>query len=304
MRNLLAVVVLVALTVGIAPVCAEEPPVPDSTPVYKKIGDVELKLHVFNPEGHKPTDTRPAIVFFHGGGWQHGDPNHFYERCEYLAQRGMVAMSAQYRVVNVHGIQPRECVQDARSAMRWVRGHAKELGIDPKKIAAGGASAGGQMAAAAAFKDGLDEPGEDTEVSSRPDALVLFAAPLDTGPDGFAYRWVRKYWQQFSPIHNIDKDTPPTLLLFGTEDGITSVETIRSYEKKMAEADVRCDVRLYEGQPHRFHVRHINERLFVETLIETDRFLASLGYLEGEPTLEPLPEPKEAEPETIPETKE
>ncbi len=62
--------------------------------VYRTIDKIDLQIHVFEPKGHKPADRRPAIVFFFGGGWVGGSPSQFYPHCEYLASRGMVAMSA------------------------------------------------------------------------------------------------------------------------------------------------------------------------------------------------------------------
>lgn len=77
-------------------VYAAENTAPDKKLTYKKTGEIELKLHVFNPEGHKASNRRPAIVFFFGGGWTGGSPSKFYQHCKYLASRGMVAMSAEY----------------------------------------------------------------------------------------------------------------------------------------------------------------------------------------------------------------
>src|SRR5210317_2600573 len=123
---------------------------PDKAVVYKKVGQVELNIHVFNPPDYAASDKRPAIVFFFGGGWNGGSPSQFYPHCAYLASRGMVAMSAEYRVKTRHGTSPRECVKDGKSALRWIRIHADDLGIDPNKLAAGGGSAGGHVAAATA----------------------------------------------------------------------------------------------------------------------------------------------------------
>ncbi len=113
---------------------------------FKTIGDVKLKLFVFEPEEHKSTDSRPAIVFFFGGGWNQGSPQQFYPHCKYLAARGMVAISAEYRVRSRHGITPFECVTDGKSAVRWIRANADKLGIDADSIATGGGSAGGHWA--------------------------------------------------------------------------------------------------------------------------------------------------------------
>ena len=71
---------------------------PDTQWVYKIVNDTKLKLHVFTPEGYRSSDKRPAVIFFFGGGWNSGSPGQHYSQCAHLASRGMVAMSAEYRV--------------------------------------------------------------------------------------------------------------------------------------------------------------------------------------------------------------
>jgi acetyl esterase/lipase len=261
-------------------------PQPDVTPVYKTIGDVSLRLHIFSPAGHTPADCRPGIVFFFGGGWAYGAPSQFYRHSAYLASRGMLAMVAEYRVRDKHGTPPSACVEDAKSAIRWLRRHADELGLDPDRLAARGVSAGGQMAAATGLVDVFNAPGEDTSVSARPDALVLFNPAFDNGPDGFAHDRVIEYWQDFSPLHNIHPGAPPTAIFVGTEDHILPVPTAERYRDLMQQAGARCDLHLYEGQKHSFfnYGTGINP-YFYQTLTSADRFLTSLGYLDGEPTL-------------------
>ena len=184
---------------------------PDKTVVYKRVGDTELKLHVFLPEGHKLTDKRPGIVFFFGGGWVSGTPSQFYPHCRHLALRGMVAMSAEYRVKSRNKTTPKECVMDGKSAVRWIRANAAKWGVDPGKLAAGGGSAGGHVAAATGNVEGFEEEGEDATVSSRPDALVLFNPVYDNGPKGYGHGRVKEYWKQISPMHNLGKNSPPTM---------------------------------------------------------------------------------------------
>jgi acetyl esterase len=253
-------------------------PRPDTIVPYKLVGETELTLHVFTPPGHTVDTPRPAIVFFFGGGWQRGAPTQFYRQSAYLAERGMVAICADYRTRDRHGTEPDASTRDGKSAMRWVRAHAAELGIDPSRIAAGGGSAGGHLAAAAAMLEGFNEAGEDTAISSRPDALVLFNPVLDTGPTGVGYERVKDYWRAFSPLHNIRPGLPPTLIMLGTEDRLIPVATAEDFSARMVAAGVRCEVALYAGQPHGF----FNEAKYAETLAAMDRFLVSLGYLEVE----------------------
>ena len=88
---------------------------------YKQVGGTKLFLHAFNPKGHKASDRLPAIVFFFGGGWNGGTPKQFEPHCAYLASRGMVAITAEYRVKSRNKTTPFECVKDGKSAIRWVR---------------------------------------------------------------------------------------------------------------------------------------------------------------------------------------
>lgn len=256
-------------------------PAPDKIVEYKTVGDVKLTLHVFNPPRHQATDKTPAIVFFFGGGWIGGTPQQFYNQSEYLASRGMVAICADYRTKTKHKTSPQECVKDGKSAVRWIRSHAADLGIDPNRLAAGGGSAGGHVAAATGALAGFNEEGEDTSVSARPDALVLFNPVFDNSENGYGYDRVKDYWKEISPMHNIDQDTPPTIVLLGTKDDLIPVATAEEYKKRMETAGVRCDLRFYEDQLHGF----FNKAKYSETVIEADKFLVSLGYLGGEPTL-------------------
>ncbi len=264
--------------------------IPDDRLVYKQVNGAELALFLFRPKPAPVGSPRPGILFFFGGGWQGGSPSQFFPHCAYLASRGMVAMSAEYRVSSVHGTTPFESVADAKSALRWVRRHAEQLGLDPNRLAAGGGSAGGHLAAAAALLRSFDEPGEDVTVSCRPDALVLFNPALDNGPGGAGYARVQSRWREFSPHHNVALGAPPAALFLGTEDKVIPVATALEFQRRMADAGALCEVWLYEGCSHGFfNYRGGTNPWFGATLYDADRFLASLKFLEGPPAF-PRPE--------------
>ena len=253
---------------------------PDAQWLYKTVNDTELNLHVYTPEGHHTSDKRPAVIFFFGGGWNNGSPGQHYSQCAHLASRGMVAMSAEYRVKSRNQTTPKECVEDGKSAIRWVRAHATELGIDPNRIAAGGASAGGHVAAAAGTVDSFDATSEDLSVSSRPDALVLFNPVFDNGPGGFGHFSVKAYWQDISPIHNISPSAPPTIVFLGTEDEYIGAEVAVRYKEFMDQSGVRCDLHLYPEQAHGFFNPDRKNGYFEKTLETMDEFLTSLDFLD------------------------
>ena len=91
----------------------------------------------------------------------------------------MVAICAEYRIKSKHGTTPFECVDDGKSAVRWIREHADDLGIDPNKIVAAGGSAGGHVAACTAVINGYETNSENMDISSKPNALVLFNPVID-----------------------------------------------------------------------------------------------------------------------------
>ncbi|MCB1229290.1 MAG: alpha/beta hydrolase [Verrucomicrobiae bacterium] len=253
--------------------------------VYKQASGDDLYLYIFEPEGHDPSkDQRPAIVFFFGGGWNGGAVTQFEQHSRYLAERGMVAICADYRVKSRQDTTPRECVADGKSAIRWVRANAKRLGIDPDRIAAGGGSAGGHVAATTGICDGLDDPADEhPEVSSKADALVLFNPVYDNGPKGYGHDRAKEWFPAISPAHNISKDDPPTIVFLGTKDSLVPVATGEKFRDDLKAAGVKTELHLYEGKPHGF----FNEgkggtEVFFDTIRKMDAFLVDLGYLSGE----------------------
>lgn len=261
--------------------------------VYKQVGEVELALHIIVPAEAKTEEKRPAALFFFGGGWSGGTPEQFAPQGRYLASRGMIAILAEYRVAKTHKTTPFECVKDAKSAMRWVRARADQMGIDPKRIAAGGGSAGGHLAAALATVSAFDEESDDVSVSAIPNALLLFNPVYDNGPDGFGHKRVKDRWKEFSPMHNIRKGMPPTVVFLGMKDSLVPVKTAKAFQEKMREVGSRSELHLYEDQPHGFFNERSSPEHYYLTVRSMDEFLGSLGYLEGKPTLT-RPKPKKA----------
>jgi acetyl esterase/lipase len=269
---------------------------------YKTLGDTKLNLYIYEPEDLKPGDKRPAIVFFFGGGWQSGSPRQFMPQCKYLASRGMVAIAADYRVASRHNVKAIDCVRDAKSAIRFVRKNARRLGVDPDRIAAGGGSAGGHLAAATGTIEGFDEPDEDLNVSSRPNAMLLFNPAVVLAPvegvelneerlAGLAER-MGTAPRELSPYHHVAKGVPPTAIFHGLADKTVPHSTVVAFAKAMQDAGNTCKLFSYENQGHGFfNYGRGRNVMFTATLKQADRFLAGLGYLQGEPTLEdPAPD--------------
>jgi len=273
----LAAALLLALLVCL-PAAADA----DREAVYKKTPQGDLSLSIHLPPDWKATDSRPAIVFFFGGGWNKGRVTQFESQATYLATRGMVAARADYRVKSRHGVSPDACVEDAKSAVRWLRGHAGELGIDPKRIVASGGSAGGHLAACTLLTPGLEAKGEDTSISSRPSALVLYNPALDLRNLGrFTGNLDAKVVEAISPVAHVTKGLPPTIMYYGTDDRLLAQG--RAMLKEMKAHGNRVELYTAEGQGHGFFNR---PPWLPVTTRQTDRFLTSIGYLKGEPTVE------------------
>ena len=274
MRNEIAALgLMVGLFAGAA--AGEEPTTREF--VYKEPASGPLKLTVTYPPGWKATDSRPGIVFFFGGAWTNGNVRQFEEQAAHLASRGMVAARADYRVKSRQGVKPDACVEDARSAMRWFRAHAKELGVDPDRIVAAGGSAGGHIAACTAFTTGLDAAGEDLKVSPKPNAMVLFNPVLRfSGSPQLMSRIGddAKLGEAISPNLHVGKDAPPALILFGTEDRLKPMGD--EYVARAKAAGARAEMFTAEGVGHSFFNRAPWK---ARTTARMDEFLTSLGYL-------------------------
>ena len=246
--------------------------------VYKKVADRELRLHIFNPEGWQASDRRACFITIHGGGWTGGEPKRMYPFADHYAKLGLVGVSVQYRLYKPKSeTTVFDCVKDARSAVRYARAHAGELGIDPQKIIVSGGSAGGHLAAATAIFDGVDEAGEDTKISSVPNALVLLFPVIDTSTEGYGNAKIGERWKELSPAHNVRAGLPPTITFHGTGDTTCPFKGAQIFHDAMVKAGNRSELVVNEGGAHGYLMR--TQPLFDECLAKTDAFLGSLSLL-------------------------
>lgn len=252
---------------------------PSQIVTYKKTDKSDLKLDIFNPKDHKPSDKKPAIIFFFGGGWVGGSTKQFHPHAGNFASQGYVAICADYRT----SISPFICVEDGKSAIRWIRAHADELGINPGQIIAAGGSAGGHVAACSATIDGFDL-GENLNKSSKPNALILFNPVIDTTEKGFGLKAVgEKRKTEISPCHHVKKGIVPTLIFHGTADTTVPFENVERFTKLMKDAGNQCTLIPYENQGHGFFNSTLfkpgnDPKIFQSTLEHSHQFLIKLGF--------------------------
>jgi acetyl esterase/lipase len=211
----------------------------------------------------------------------------------------MVSIAIEYRLISKESTEPPVvCIQDAQSAMRWVRGHAAGLGIDPARIAAGGGSAGAHLSAFTGLLSGFDDPADDRGISPKPQALILFNPVIDNGPGGFGNAAMKARYLEFSPFHHVSPAAPPTLIMGGDADKLVSVAMLKEFAAKMNASGVRCDLHIYPGGVHGFYRTDEPGRpYYSQTLLEIDKFLASLGWLGGPPAAA-IPAPAATRPGT------
>ncbi len=269
---------LLLAILGISPVFSQE------EVLYKEIDTIQLFLEVYYPDSFDSTKDYPAMVFFFGGGWIGGSRKHFLNHSKYFAKRGLVCFLADYRTKNQHITTPFESLKDAKSTIRFIRSNSIKFNIDPDKVIAAGGSAGGHLAAATALIEGYNENSDDLSISSKPNALVLFNPIIDNGPGGYGYERIGIEYKDFSPLHNLKPGVPPTIIFLGTEDDLIPVETVEYYKVVIEKVGGRCDLKFYEGEGHGFF-NYKNFDLYKNTVLETDSFLQSLGYLKSKPEI-------------------
>lgn len=254
---------------------------PNSKVTYKEIDERKLQLHVFKPKGRDKHKALPAFIAFHGGGWAGGEPRRFYPIVSQMASHGLVGISVEYRLMK-SGLPTTvfDCVKDARSAIRYIRKHANELGVDPSKIIVSGGSAGGHLAVATALFDEQNEASDDWSVSPKPNALVLYYPVIDTSPEGYGNKTIGEHWKMLSPLHQVKQGMPPTIVFHGTADTVCPFAGVLAFEQAMRKANNSCIV--YSGNKGIHGYMMFEEDYFIESMNRTLNFLTSLGYIQHE----------------------
>jgi len=270
--------------------------------VYKKRNSIELELLVVRPPDWDASDRMPALVWIHGGGWRGGHPEMFLPHAEYFSRRGAVAISIAYRLIEPEPAKDGEvtvetCLEDCKSAIRYIREHAGELGIDPTRIAAIGDSAGGHLAASTAMVADCDNPHEDASISSAPDAVVNLNGVTDlticfpnipirydqvTGDE--AQRYLNRYQQArcLSPVFQVRAGLPPMLHLHGLLDRtVEPHQSIRLHEALLASGN-RSELVLYPDTKHAFILYDYTatDAEIERAILDIDQFFIRLGWLE------------------------
>jgi acetyl esterase len=280
-----------ALAISVSlPTAHAQAPVPDATPTiwtYKTVDGIALKAHVFGPASQGVT-TRSTLVFFHGGGWNAGSPEWAYARAQRYAAKGLTAIAIQYRLSDFKSITPLDAMADTRDAIRWIRTHAQELRVDPRKIAVHGWSAGGHLGISAM----LFEDVRTDAVSAAPDALVLLSPAVSVSSSGYLRSLLlgRAANAAISPTDHVRGGMPPMIIFSGEQDLVTPNAAAGRFCDAVKRAGGRCELHVYPGVGHLLTRKLDRESqemgpfdpdpaTIADTLEKADAFLASLGFL-------------------------
>jgi pectinesterase len=197
--------------------------------LYKTVGDRELHLDIFLPAPSRRS-IRQGLVLVHGGGWRAGDKSEFYAMANLLAQRGYAVFVPEFRL-SPEAPYPAGLV-DVNDAIAWVKTQAGTYGVDRDRIALGGSSSGGQMAALLAYTANKALFKTHAEVDTHVNALIDldgvldFTAPLAlqfenaAGDASVAALWlggsaerVPDKWREASAASHVGAHSPPTLII-------------------------------------------------------------------------------------------
>ena len=244
-----------------------------------------------------PQDSRrprPAALYVHGGGWQTGSRGGggFLDRLRpALLSRGFVVASIDYRLAPRYKWPAQ--IEDVKCAVRYLRANATVYGVDPNRIGAWGASAGGHLVSllgTAEASAGFDR-GEYAAESSRVEAVVDMYGPADLtsadwGPEatptirevfGAAPAAANDVLARASPVTYISAADPPFLILQGDADTTVPPSQSRELAQRLEAAGVSATLVLVRGGPHGLEAQ--NEQPSADQLVQmtADFFVSTLG---------------------------
>ncbi|HVB96820.1 MAG TPA: alpha/beta hydrolase, partial [Chloroflexota bacterium] len=242
---------------------------------------VALKLQLFlpKPSVRKSNTSTLGVVWVHGGGWRNAaqEGRVLWRQAAHFAARGVPGINITYRFTPTYRFPAQ--LEDVQAGVRWVRSHANELGIDPERIAAVGESAGGHLAALLGTTDAIH-----AGISSRVQAVVAIYGVFDfftlnTERGGGAKEALLgddpDLMRQASPYYRADRQTPPTLLIHGTDDQTVPFAQSVRYQQRLQELGVRVALIPGPGGDH----GHIHRPPFYYSSLEQmeDFILEVLG---------------------------
>jgi acetyl esterase/lipase len=246
---------------------------------YATVNGTELHLDIFEPPD-RGSQTRPAILLLHGGGWTSFDKSTMRKLGEFFARSGFVAVAADYRLFNVKDPVNRWPAQldDVQRAVRWVRANAGKYGVNPERMGAFGHSAGAQLASLLGMEETRDNSDPAlAKYSSRVQAVVDASGPTDfttdRDPDGDAFLTSflggdfathPELWREASPVFHVSKGDAAFLILHGTKDQNVPISQAQELLDKLKAAKVKASLVKFDDG-HVFETADARRQLAIES---------------------------------------
>jgi acetyl esterase/lipase len=223
-----------------------------------------IPLRLYRPPGAGA--PLPALIYFHGGGWVIGDLETHDVLCRQLAQQaGCVVVAVDYRLAPEHKFPA--AVDDCWAATHWIAAHAGELGIAGHRLAVGGDSAGGNLAAViAVMARDAGNPALAFQLLIYPATDMTRVAPSHAEfADGYLLTRNLTGWFTAQYMRNADDETdwraspsrvpslnglPPALIMTAGFDPLR--DEGETYARRLREAGVTVDYICYGGMIHGF----------------------------------------------------
>lgn len=238
-------------------------PITQQTVTYRAIGSLDLQMDIYTPAA--AAKDRPGILFIHGGGWSGGKRSQFSWHARQLAERGWVGASASYRLCTTGPTYP-AALDDCQAAVRWLRKHGTELGLNPQRLGVFGSSAGGHLVSLMGVRDTRDDSDPALQgVSSRPQCVVdihgvhhmpsmrlpgiIKAATAFIGGDISSKP---QTWDDASPINFIDTNTAPMFLVHAPDDPTVPYDQSVRFAAVLAERNCHFTFYPCAGAGHGF----------------------------------------------------
>lgn len=239
--------------------------------VYGQGGGRDLTMHILTPKD-LPKSPLPVFVWIHGGGWKAGSKDGGLRQCLPMVRQGFIGATIEYRLTGEAAFPAQ--IEDCKCAIRYLREHADKYHMDPNRIAVGGSSAGGHLAALVGTSGGIKElegsggwasqssavqavvdlygptdfelfvktPGyERHNASGSPESALLGGGEVLAKPDAI---------RRVNPITYIDRDDPPFLIIHGSQDKTVPANQSQTLHAALQDANVPSTLHVIDGAGH------------------------------------------------------
>lgn len=237
-----------------------------------------LRLFIIKPK--KASANRQAMIFFHGAGFTNNKvtPSQFQQHALHFSSLGFVSILAEYRPLDVEGLfSPIESLKNAKSAIRWIRDNLRDLGINPNKITAVGASAGGYLSICSAMIEQFHDPMDKKHTSSQPNALIIFNGGVNSKFLIDLFPELKASLLIASPVEWVRAKLPPSLFFHGTDDKNIPIVKVINFISRMRSQGNTSRLISFEGLGF-FNYGNMDNKPYEKTIRDSEEFLKEIDF--------------------------